>query len=179
MSDAERMARLEARLERLENLESIRDSLHRYAHAIDYGRQSDWVDCFTKNGRFVFKFPPGKSPYPDPEPADGAVFAFQGSAALSDFIQGHSRAPQVYHKHLMIEPLIDLQGNTARVSSYFVLVLEMEDGSRDVFTFGRYLDVMQREPDGRWRFLERVAEVEACGKGTRLNHKSDDGSRSP
>ncbi len=61
--DTEQMAQLEARVERLENLESIRDSLHRYAHAIDYGRQSDWVDCFTKDGRFVFKFLPGKSPY--------------------------------------------------------------------------------------------------------------------
>ena len=179
MGDAERMAQLEARLERLENLESIRDSLHRYAHSIDYGRQSDWVDCFTQDGRFVFKFLPGKSPYPGPEPAGGAVFAFQGSAELTGFIQGHSRAPQVFHKHLMIEPLIDLQGDTAHVSSYFVLMLEMEDGSRDVFTFGRYLDVMRRGPDGRWRFLERVAEVEACGKGTRLNHKPDDGSRSP
>ena len=179
MGDAERMAQLEARLERLENLESIRDSLHRYAHSIDYGRQGDWVDCFTKDGRFVFKFLPGKSPYPGPEPAGGAVFAFQGSAELTGFIQGHSRAPQVFHKHLMIEPLIDLQGDTARVSSYFVLVLEMEDGSRDVFTFGRYLDVMRREPDGRWRFLERVAEVEACGKGTRLNHQPDAGSRAP
>jgi 3-phenylpropionate/cinnamic acid dioxygenase small subunit len=179
MGDAERMAQLEARLERLESLESIRDSLHRYAHSIDYGRQSDWVDCFTKDGRFVFKFLPGKSPYPGPEPAGGAVFEFQGTAQLTGFIQGHSRAPEVFHKHLMVEPRIDLRGNTARVSSYFVLVLEMEDGSRDVFTFGRYLDVMQREPDGRWRFLERVAEVEACGKGTRLNHKPDAGSRSP
>ena len=41
----------------------------------------------------------------------------------------------------------------------------MEDGSRDMFTFGRYLDIMQREPDGRWRFLERVAEVEAWESG--------------
>ena len=171
MGDTELIGQLKARLERLENLESIRDSLHRYAHSIDYGRQSDWTDCFTEEGRFVFKFLPGKSPYPGPQPADGAVFAFKGRAELTSFIQGHSRAPDVFHKHLMVEPLIDLQGNTARVSSYFVLVLEMEDGSRDVFTFGRYLDVMERGTDGRWRFSERIAEVEACGTGTRLNHK--------
>jgi 3-phenylpropionate/cinnamic acid dioxygenase small subunit len=173
MGNADHWAQMESRLSRLENLEAIRDSLHRYAQAIDYGLEGDWVDCFTTNGRFVFKFQPGKSPYPGAEPAGGAVFAFDGHAQLAQFIHGHSRAPDVYHKHLMVEPRIDLQGDTARVSSYFVLVLEMEDRSRDVFTFGRYLDVMERGGDGRWRFRERIAEVEACGTGTRLNRASE------
>jgi 3-phenylpropionate/cinnamic acid dioxygenase small subunit len=169
MGIAEQWAHLESRLLRLENLEAIRDALHRYAHSIDYGLEADWVDCFTINGRFVFKFQPGKSPYPGPEPEGGAAFAFAGHAELAHFIRGHSRAPDVYHKHLMVEPRIELRGDTARVSSYFVLVLEMEDRSRDVFTFGRYLDVMELGGDGRWRFRERIAEVEACGTGTRLN----------
>jgi 3-phenylpropionate/cinnamic acid dioxygenase small subunit len=169
MGTAEQWAQVESRLARLENLEAIRDLLHRYAHAIDYGLEKDWVDCFTQEGRFVFKFQPGKSPYSGPEPEGGAVFAFDGHAQLAQFIHRHSRAPDVYHKHLMVEPRIDLQRDTARVSSYFVLVLEMEDRSREVFTFGRYLDVMERGNDGRWRFRERIAEVEACGKGTRLN----------
>lgn len=169
MNDADKLAQMETRLLHLENLEAIRDSLHRYAHSIDYGLEEDWVDCFTKDGRFVFKFLPGKSPYPGSEPEDGASFAFDGHAKLRRFIQGHSRAPDVYHKHLMVEPRIEIQGGSARVRSYFVLVLEMEDRSRDLFTFGRYLDVMHRESDGRWRFRERIAEVEACGTGTRLN----------
>src|SRR5258708_40095104 len=95
--DTERMAQLEARLERLENLESIRDSLHRYAHAIDYGRQSDWVDCFTKDGRFVFKFLPGKSPYAGPEPAGRAGFSFQSQAAAARFSAADRRPSRDSH----------------------------------------------------------------------------------
>ena len=30
-----------------------------------------------------------------------------------------------------------------------------------VRAFGRYLDQLVRDPDGRWRFVERIAEVEA------------------
>jgi 3-phenylpropionate/cinnamic acid dioxygenase small subunit len=168
MGDAESLAQLTSRVDRLDQIQSIQDSLYRYAHCIDYGLESEWVDCFTDDGRFVFGFRPGKSPFPGPEAEGGAVFAFQGRTELTRFIQGHSRAPETFHKHLMIQPRIDIQGNTAKVSSYFVLILENQDGSREVFTFGRYLDSMVRGSDGRWRFSERIAEVETCGPGSRL-----------
>jgi hypothetical protein len=34
-----------------------------------------------------------------------------------------------------------------------------------VRVFGRYLDKLVRCPDGRWRFRERIAEVESMRKG--------------
>ncbi|MCU1457885.1 MAG: hypothetical protein JWL73_1977, partial [Actinomycetia bacterium] len=38
---------LEARVARLEAERDILDLLSRYGHAIDYGLEHEWVDCFS------------------------------------------------------------------------------------------------------------------------------------
>jgi hypothetical protein len=50
------------------------------------------------------------------------------------------------------------------VRSYLSVVMEHDD-EPIVRVFGRYLDRLVRCPDGRWRFRERIAEVESMRKG--------------
>jgi hypothetical protein len=139
------MSDLEARVTRLEHEREILRTLHAYAHAIDYGDDEGWVDCFTANGVFDVR--------------GARQYLFCGHDELRHFIARHTRAPAAWHKHLMVEPLVKLDGDSATCSSYFTLLRDA-GGVPAVGAFGRYKDQLVAESDGRWRFAERVAEVE-------------------
>jgi hypothetical protein len=144
---------LASRLQLLEDERGIRATLYRYGHSIDYGLEEEWVDCFLPDGRYVLRYPTGA-------PAGRTPRVFQGRGEIAGFVAAHSRAPQRYHKHLLVEPVIAIDGDRATVSSYFVRV-DAEGTQRVILAFGRYLDTMLRCADGLWRFAERIAEVES------------------
>jgi SnoaL-like domain len=83
-----------------------------------------------------------------------------GQKELAAFIGAHPRAPAALHKHLLLNPLIELHGDEARAASYFQLLLEI-DGTPETYCFGRYLDRLVRSESGVWRFRERVAQVQS------------------
>ena len=139
-------ASVEARLALLEAEREIMRTLHAYSHALDYGDEDARVDCWLPDG--VIRWPP---PYPA---------SFEGHEGMRTAFRGHSHAPRVWHKHLVADPRIDVTGDTAHVVSYFARLDQDEDGPY-LRNFGRYLDVLQRCADGRWRFKERRAEAEA------------------
>ncbi len=145
------MAEVLRRLEALEDERGILQTYYRYGHSVDYGRVSDWVDCFTEEGAYEIRRRPGI--------AGQQVVRNEGRAALTKFISAHPHAPQNYLKHLMIEPRIAIKGKEATAQSYFVVVEESDQGPY-VRSFGRYLDKMVKCPDGVWRFTERISEVE-------------------
>jgi len=145
---------LEARVALLEDERAVLKTLHRYAHAIDYGDEEAWVDCFAEDG--VFDIRARLSHQPNR--------VVSGREELRSFIQGHTRAPELWHKHLLVEPVIEVDGDTATCSSYLAVVMEHEN-EPILRVFGRYRDRLVRCPDGRWRFRERIAEVESMRRG--------------
>ncbi len=141
---------LEARLDRLEAEREIVRTLHRYAHSIDYGDEEAWLDCFTEEGAFDIR-----------SHAHQLKRLVSGRDELRAFIAGHTRAPERWHKHLLVEPLVDVTGpDTATCRSYLAVVMDHEDVPV-LRVFGRYVDQLERGADGRWRFRERVAEIES------------------
>jgi len=149
---ARQVAALAAKVAELEAERAILSTLYRYGHSIDYGREADWVDCFAEAGVFDVRPPP---------PAAKGLLC-EGREALATFVAGHTRAPAVWHKHLLIEPQITVAGDlkSAQVRSYFAM-LDEDGPSPSIRCFGRYLDRLILCPDGVWRFLERIAEVES------------------
>jgi ketosteroid isomerase-like protein len=141
---------LEARLARLEDERAIVRTLHAYGQSIDYGDEETWVDCFTEDGVFDVR---GRQPH---QPTR----LISGREELRRFIAGHTRAPELWHKHLLVEPLISLDGDTATCVSYLVVLMQHEN-LPVVRVFGRYRDRLVKEADGRWRFRERIAEIES------------------
>ena len=132
----------------LEDERSVVDRLHAYGHTIDYGLEDAWLDCFT--GDAVFEVVRGTS----------LSATYRGHPELGEFIRGHTRAPDVFHKHVLVEPRLSLSGSTAEVSSYFMRVDALEQ-KPVIRSFGRYHDRLRRCSDGIWRFTARVVEVEA------------------
>ena len=136
------------RVRALEGERAVLDRLHAYGHTIDYGLQDAWLDCFTEDAVL--------------EVVRGTALSatHHGHRELTEFIRGHTRAPEVFHKHVLVEPRVRLSGSTAEVSSYFLRVDALEQ-KPVVRSFGRYLDRLRRCSDGAWRFTARVVEVEA------------------
>ena len=130
---------------------AVLSTLYRYGHSIDYGLEEDWLDCFAADGTFDVRYRLGAEP----------SRRYQGGHELAGFIASHSRAPHCWHKHLLFEPLVTVEGDRATARSYFTRLDAGNDGTPFVRAFGRYLDELVRGSDGRWRFVERVAEVEA------------------
>lgn len=136
---------LEERLARLEDERDILYTLYTYGHSLDYGYEDDFADCWTDDA--VLEWP--KRPAP-----------FHGKAAIIDAFRAHTHAPAVRHKHLLIEPLVDISGDKAEVSSMFAR-LDRYGGLPKIRNFGRYHDELRRCIDGKWRISRRVAVAEA------------------
>jgi hypothetical protein len=156
---------LRARLAALEDERDIHRAIERYGHSIDYGLEADWVDGFTEQGVYEIRM---ASP-----PAEAAtVFPFAqvsatgvrcaGRQALAQFIALHSRAPDAWHKHIAVDQVITATpgADEARAVSYFLRVDDLA-GRREIVGFGRYVDRLVRCRDGRWRFEERIVELES------------------
>lgn len=140
--------RLEERVAVLETERSILRLLHTYGHSIDYGAADAWLDCFTEDGVFEVRraAPPGG--------------IYRGREELRGFISAHTHAPDRWHKHLVVDPVIRSEGDAAEVDSYFVR-LDRIDDLPTIRTFGRYRDSAVVGEDGRWRLARRIVEVEA------------------
>ena len=93
---------------------AILQTLYQYGHAMDYGPDADFIDCFAPDG--VWDVRMRKTP--------GGAFtcAGHGEIAASLAAQTSVRAPALYAKHLLIEPRIVLDGDEASVQSYFVRI---------------------------------------------------------
>ena len=147
------MAQLEERLAALEAERAILRTLYAYGHSIDAGDEARWVDCFTADGVFA---------------AWVTSRTIRGSASpaapSSRRSSPSTRAADPAHKHLVIEPLIDVDGSNATCISYFAVLMHHDDAPL-LRVFGRYHDQLAAEEDGRWRFraARRRDPVDAPG----------------
>jgi 3-phenylpropionate/cinnamic acid dioxygenase small subunit len=140
---------LERRVAHLETVAAITDVLYQYAYSLDYGDEAGFLGCFTDGAVWEAQ-----------NAVNGSVMRHEGRVALAEFVAGHTRPPSMYHKHLVVEPRVEVDGDVARSSCYFVLVVGAPGGLPEVVTFGRYLDTLRKE-DGTWRIATRRAEAEA------------------
>ena len=141
-----------ARLQVLEDERAILQTLYQYGHAMDYGPDADFIDCFMPLG--VWDVRMRLIP-------DGAfTCAGHDEIAASLEMQTSVRAPALFAKHLLIEPRISLDGNEASVESYFVRIEPSDGAPTQIVASGRYLDHLIRCDDGRWRFTHRIAEID-------------------
>jgi len=91
-----------------------------------------------------------------------------GHAAIAEFLTelGFSDSPpswtepgqegrQPRSMHVMSNPVIVVDGETATAESDFVTLRRNDAGDAEVGLVGRYRDRMRKGADGRWRFAER------------------------
>jgi len=129
--------------EQLGDLAEIRDVVHRYAWALD---TADWAlldTCFTEDAYVDYSSNPG------------------GKAGPYREVRGwleHQLAAFVMMQHLMVNTLVDLDGDRARARTMVVnpMGARTREGPPHVFYVGgKYEDDFVRTPDG-WRIARRV-----------------------
>jgi 3-phenylpropionate/cinnamic acid dioxygenase small subunit len=129
---------------------SILRLLHGYAHAMDQGREADWVDTFTPDAVFDVVEVVGER----------RVHREEGRGDLAAYVAGYPKPPQ-FRKHIVTDPIIEVDGDVAHVESYWLLLQRDDhDGLPVLAAFGHYHDRLTKA-DGRWLIAERFAEVQA------------------
>jgi hypothetical protein len=137
-------------LELLLEERAIMRALHEYAHNMDYGHEDAWVGVFTDDAVFdVVEVVGGRR-----------VHREDGRGELAQYVANYPKPPH-FRKHVVVDPIIDITDDTAKVAAYWLLLQRNDDtGSPVLVAFGHYDDQWVKR-DGRWRIAHRYAEVEA------------------
>jgi hypothetical protein len=127
--------------------EAVRDSIARYAHAVDHGRFDEAAACFVEHGVLDVR----------------GAGRHEGRTAIVDVFSGAgqklaSTSTQAFVRHHVSSTLIELDVTSGRATaqSYFFVVTEIGPDH-----WGSYRDELQRDDGtGRWLFTERKVTVE-------------------
>jgi hypothetical protein len=125
-------------------------ALHEYAHSKEYGVDSWWVPTLEHEAVFnVFRAVEGDT-----------IHREDGAADLADYIANYPKPPS-FRKHVIVDPIIDIDGHQATVRAYWLLFQRDDATGRPVLgAFGHYQDRFGKV-DGRWVIVDRQASVEA------------------
>lgn len=138
--------------------EQISDLMYHYAELVDAG-DFDGVGQLLRRASF------GGRGTPVVSGADNIAALF--AAATRRFPEagnGRHRADPGTPKtrHLVLNPIIEIDGNTATARSTFCVVQATDRIALAPIVVGRYYDSFARDRDG-WYFTERIADVEMVG----------------
>lgn len=139
----DRTAALEARLQRLEDLEEIRRLHESYGYYLDHGMWAEYASLYAEDGKMRL----------GPFRADGReqIETVAREQLGASFDPGGDTVDLV---HLINSPRIELDGDTATAEVMWTVVSRGEDGRTSVTSQGRHLDELVRE-HGRWRIQRR------------------------
>jgi 3-phenylpropionate/cinnamic acid dioxygenase small subunit len=124
---------------------AITELLYRYAELIDAG---DFDGVGTLLGRGSFMGVTGA-------PAIAELFA-----STTKRFPDSGGTPRT--RHLVLNPIITLAGDTASARSTFCVVQQTSTVPLQPIVVGRYADTFARE-DGEWFFTERAVVIEMLG----------------
>jgi 3-phenylpropionate/cinnamic acid dioxygenase small subunit len=134
---------LQARLQRLEDLEEIRHLFESYGFYLDRGMWSDYASLFAEDGKLRL----------GPVRADGRE-AIEVAAREQLGARFDPTGEKVGLVHLIGSPQIAIDGDTATSEVMWTVVSRGADDSATVTSQGRHMDDLVRE-GGRWRIARR------------------------
>lgn len=123
----------------------IHELLYRYAELIDAG-DFDGVGALLGRGTFM-----------GVAGADAITGLFGKTTRR---FPEHGNRPRT--RHLVLNPIVEIDGDTARARSTFVVVQQTDTVALQPIVVGRYADTFARDERG-WYFTERTVDVEMIG----------------
>jgi ketosteroid isomerase-like protein len=131
---------VEARLQRLEDIDQIRTVLLNYGRFLDARDFAAYSRLFAKDGEWI-----------------GGFGTVQGPAAIQAFMEKNIAGPNTGNTyHILSNFEIEVHGDTATAWSRWAYVTPGADGWPVIAQGGRYDDTLVRE-NGAWKFKRRVA----------------------
>ena len=125
--------------------EAITRLLYRYAELMDAG-DFDGVAELLGRGSFMG--------------VAGAARIAKLFASTTRRFEDHGNTPRT--RHLVLNPIVDVDGDTASARSTFCVMQQTETVALQPIVVGRYADAFARDTDG-WYFTERIVDVEMVG----------------
>lgn len=126
---------VEQRLRRIEDLHQLQQLRAHYCQHLDSGRWDELVELFTENGAFV------------------GLSTARGRHDLKTFFAGLQAGGVGAWWHFSSNETLQVEGDTASGQTWLLQPCVVDGQSQ--IAAGRYVDRMQRCPDGQWRFEER------------------------
>jgi 3-phenylpropionate/cinnamic acid dioxygenase small subunit len=133
---------VEQRLQRLEDLEEIRNLVKDYARHLDVRDFDAYSALFTREGEWAGGSGRAQTP--------AGI-----KSMLEERITPRAEAPGETHFHLIADPQIVLDGDRASARTTWALIVRGADDTPVLRYYGHYADTLERE-DGRWRFAQRL-----------------------
>jgi uncharacterized protein (TIGR02246 family) len=148
-SDAQKEAPLAARVQRMEDIDAIRNVLISYGRTLDAHDFVGYSRLFAKDGEWV-----------------GGFGTVKGPAAIEEFMTKNIGSPGkpggTYH--LLTNFLIDVKGDTGTAWSRWTFITPGADRKPAMAQGGHYEDALVRE-DGHWKFKRREAFTDIPATG--------------
>lgn len=140
------LASLEARVQRLEDLEQITRLFNSYRMLVDEKKFEECVQLFSEDGRFI-----------------GEHGTHVGRAAihrmLVDMIGISVREKKGDDEHLFVNPVIEMDGDRATVNIAWAYFVKSELGTPLILKNGHHEDTVVKV-DGEWKIQEVKAFTE-------------------
>jgi hypothetical protein len=135
--------------------EAVRESIARYAHAVDHGKFDDAAACFSEEGVLEVR----------------GVSRHEGRAAIVEMFKGAGRklastSTKAFIRHHVssISIDVDVTSGRATATSYFFVLTEIGPDH-----WGTYRDELLRDDtSGNWLFSERNVTVEGRSAPSRM-----------
>lgn len=131
---------IEERLARIEDRIALLELRYEYCYRIDDRDWDGFAALFTEDARLDF----------------GPVGTFEGRESVREFAEDVVGARHPFLSHMLHNPCIDVDGDTATGRWYFEVPCTFEDGTAG-WIQGRYHDEYSRI-EGEWRFAAVVAD---------------------
>jgi hypothetical protein len=136
--------------------EAVRESIARYAHAVDRGKFGDAAACFTEDGVLEVR----------------GVSRHEGRAAVVEMFEGAGRklastSTNAFIRHHVSSIAIDVDVTAGRATatSYFFVLTEIGPDH-----WGTYRDELRRDDaTGDWLFSDRNVSVEGRTGPSRMS----------
>ena len=134
---------LALRVQRLEDLEEIRQLFVDYGRLLDAGDVDAYAALFADEGEVLL----------------GPIGRAKGRAAIAELMRKVKSRATARSFHLVTNPVIQLAGDRATSEVLWTVIRPGGDGRLEVTMFGRHEDELVRER-GRWRFLRRRGRID-------------------
>jgi uncharacterized protein (TIGR02246 family) len=146
MEMTDRLADLEARVQRIEDREAIQMLFMRYRECLDEKDFSGYAALFARDGEFA-----------------AAVGTAKGRAGIQEFVDGMRgsllTAVAGDDLHVVVNPEIAVDGDRAKARSTWIYLVRGDGGEPTLAKVGHYEDELVRE-EGEWRFARRYAPMD-------------------
>jgi uncharacterized protein (TIGR02246 family) len=136
----------QARLQHLEDVAEIERLIMDYARHLDDRDLHAYSRLFSADGEWTGNTGHAKGP--------DAI-----QAMLEERLPSNPPPPGPTSRHVVSNPVIDVDGDTATASVTWALLRRGEGDEPELALLGHYDDVLARE-DGRWRFKSRRAHID-------------------